>query len=61
MLRTGESFVSSDDVAYYRRRAEEERERAKAAEGRMAVIHHELAERYEALVALLQEPPQRAA
>lgn len=53
--------MSSDDVAYYRHRAAEERERAKTADGRMAVIHHELAERYEALVELLEEPPQRAA
>ena len=43
--------MSSDDGDYYRRRAAEERDRAKAADRRdVAEIHLELARQYEALV-----------
>jgi hypothetical protein len=39
------------DVAYYRRRARDERQRAKeAARANVAAIHEELAKQYEALV-----------
>ena len=60
-LLRGESCMSADDVAYFRRRAREERKRADAAEGKIAVIHHELADRYEKLVTLLEEQPDQAA
>ena len=43
--------MSRDDVAYYRRRADEERQRAKeASRADVAAIHEELARQYEALV-----------
>lgn len=54
--------MSSTDISYYRRRADEERQLAKTTQGKMAVIHEELADRYEALMKLLnEEPPSRAA
>lgn len=43
--------MSRDDVAYYRRRAAEERQRAKEADrAHVAAIHEELARQYDALV-----------
>jgi len=42
--------MSETDAAYYRRRADEERERAKQAKlAGAAAIHEELAKQYEAL------------
>lgn len=43
--------MSRDDVAYYQRRAAEERRRAKDADrANVAAIHEELARQYEALI-----------
>ena len=43
--------MTSADVEYYRRRAREERERAKqASQAKVAAIHEELARQYDALV-----------
>ena len=43
--------MSREDVAYYRRRAAEERQRAREADrANVAAIHEELARQYEALV-----------
>jgi len=43
--------VSETDVAYYRRRASDERHRAKeASRANVAAIHEELAKQYEALI-----------
>lgn len=47
--------MSSDDVAYYRGRIEDERERAKTAnDTKIAEIHEELAKQYEKLIDLLE-------
>jgi hypothetical protein len=43
--------VSEADVAYYRRRASDERHRAReASRANVAAIHEELAKQYEALI-----------
>ena len=43
--------MSPDDVAYYRRRASDERKRAReASRANVAAIHEELARQYEALI-----------
>ena len=43
--------MSPDDVAYYRRRASDERKRAReASRANVAAIHDELARQYEALI-----------
>lgn len=54
--------MSSDDVAYYRGRIEDELERAKAADDtKIAEIHEELARQYEKLIDLLEGRSTRAA
>lgn len=54
--------MSPDDVAYYRRRASDERERAKeAGRAHVAAIHEELARQYEALVEHEELRPTQAA
>jgi hypothetical protein len=54
--------MSSIDVAYYRGRMEEERERAKAAaDASIAEIHEELARQYEKLIEHLEGRATRAA
>jgi len=54
--------MSETDVAYYRRRADEERQRAKEApRANVAAIHEELANQYEALVEHAELRTTRAA
>ena len=50
--------MSQDDLAYYRRRAFEERERAAHADNPEAAnVHQALARRYEKIVARAEMPP----
>jgi hypothetical protein len=54
--------MSSSDVAYYRGRIEEERERAKATpDAKIAELHEELARQYEKLIEHLEGRGTRAA
>jgi hypothetical protein len=54
--------MSETDVAYYRRRAVDERQRAReAARADVAAIHEELAKQYEALVEHAELRQTRAA
>ena len=54
--------MSSSDVAYYRGRIADERERAKAAvDATIAEIHEELARQYEKLIEHLEGRDTRAA
>jgi hypothetical protein len=54
--------MSSSDLAYYRGRVEDERERAKAAaDANIAEIHEELARQYEKLIEHFEGRSTRAA
>jgi hypothetical protein len=50
--------MSPTDVAYYRRRADDERKRAReASRAHVAAIHEELARQYEALIEHIELRP----
>jgi hypothetical protein len=52
-------MLGNDDVAYYRRRAADERKLAEQSEDEhAAAVHEELARKYEALVARAEARPR---